>query len=83
MTDQLTPVEELTYEQAFAELEAIVAAMEADEQTLADATDKPAALDDSDVAGALVNEPVAAAAGVFRFTICGPGGACCGLPPIL
>ena len=37
MTDQLTPIEELTYEQAFAELEAIVTAMEADEQTLADA----------------------------------------------
>lgn len=36
-TDQKTPVEELTYEQAFNELEAIVAALESEEQALEDA----------------------------------------------
>jgi exodeoxyribonuclease VII small subunit len=34
MTDQPTPVEELTYEQAFAELETTVGALESEEQTL-------------------------------------------------
>ena len=34
MKDKSTPVEELTYEQAFAELEAIVANLEGDEKTL-------------------------------------------------
>jgi len=34
MSEELTPVEELTYEQAYAELEAIVAVLEADERTL-------------------------------------------------
>ena len=34
MTDQLTPVDELSYEQALAELESIVAGLESDEQTL-------------------------------------------------
>jgi exodeoxyribonuclease VII small subunit len=32
-----TPIEELSYEQAFAELEAIVSALEAEESTLEDA----------------------------------------------
>ena len=34
MTEDLTPVEELSYEQATAELEAIVAALETDERSL-------------------------------------------------
>ena len=34
MNDKLTPVEELTYEQAFAELESIVTVLESDENTL-------------------------------------------------
>lgn len=35
--DQKTPIEELTYEQAFYELEAIVAALESEEQSLEEA----------------------------------------------
>lgn len=38
-TVQKTPIEELTYEQAFTELESIVAALETEEQTLEDALD--------------------------------------------
>jgi len=34
MSKELTPVEELTYEQAFSELEALIAALEADEASL-------------------------------------------------
>jgi exodeoxyribonuclease VII small subunit len=37
MTENLSPVEELTYEQAFTELGAIVAALESEEKTLDDA----------------------------------------------
>ena len=37
MTKSQTPVEELTYEQAFAELEGIVAALETEERTLDEA----------------------------------------------
>jgi exodeoxyribonuclease VII small subunit len=37
MTVPLTPIEELTYEQAFAELEDLVAAFESDERSLDDA----------------------------------------------
>jgi exodeoxyribonuclease VII small subunit len=36
-TDLETPVEELTYEQAFNEIESIVAALESEEQALEDA----------------------------------------------
>ncbi|MEA3352028.1 MAG: exodeoxyribonuclease VII small subunit [Chloroflexota bacterium] len=34
MTEQLPPIEELTYEQAFTELNALIATLEADEGTL-------------------------------------------------
>jgi exodeoxyribonuclease VII small subunit len=37
MKDTLTPVEELAYEQAFAELESIVATLESEERTLDEA----------------------------------------------
>jgi len=37
--DENTPVEELTYEQAYNELEAIVAALESEEHSLEDALD--------------------------------------------
>ena len=37
MTDKLIPVEELTYEQAFNELETLVAALESEERSLDDA----------------------------------------------
>jgi exodeoxyribonuclease VII small subunit len=37
MTKKSTPVEELTYEQAYAELEGIVAALESEERTLEEA----------------------------------------------
>ena len=37
MTENPTPVEELTYEQAYAELEGIVAALESEERTLDEA----------------------------------------------
>ena len=37
MTKTSTPVEELTYEQAYAELEGIVAALESEERTLDEA----------------------------------------------
>lgn len=36
-TEQKTPIEELTYEQAFNELETIVAALESEERALEDA----------------------------------------------
>ena len=36
MNAQLPPIEELTYEQAFSELEALIATLEADENTLDD-----------------------------------------------
>ncbi len=36
MKAQNTPIEELTYEQAFSELEALIAALESDEATLDD-----------------------------------------------
>jgi exodeoxyribonuclease VII small subunit len=34
MSEKLPPIEELTYEQAFAELETLIATLEADEATL-------------------------------------------------
>ena len=37
MTESSTPIEELSYEQAFAELEAIVAELETEERTLDEA----------------------------------------------
>jgi exodeoxyribonuclease VII small subunit len=37
MNDKMIPIEELTYEQAFAELESIVAALESEERTLDEA----------------------------------------------
>jgi len=37
MTKELTPVEELSYEQAFAELESIVSDLESEEHSLEDA----------------------------------------------
>ena len=37
MNDKLSPIEELTYEQAFAELEGILTALETEERTLDEA----------------------------------------------
>jgi exodeoxyribonuclease VII small subunit len=37
MTDKLTPIKELTYEQAFTELESLVATFESEERNLDDA----------------------------------------------